>query len=86
MKKWLSLFVICLLLLAAGSAFAADKIVVRVAHTIAPDSHYNKGLEHLGQLLSEALERTDGASDIPLPPSSAPSGTPSKESPWEPWR
>ena len=54
MKKWLSLFVICLLLLAAGSAFAADKIVVRVAHTIAPDSHYNKGLEHLGQLLSEA--------------------------------
>ena len=54
MKKWLSLFVLCLLLLAAGSAFAADKIVVRVAHTIAPDSHYNKGLEHLGQLLSEA--------------------------------
>lgn len=54
MKKWLSLFVLCLLLLAAGSAFAADKIDVRVAHTIAPDSHYNKGLEHLGQLLSEA--------------------------------
>ena len=54
MKKWLSLFVLCLVVLAAGSAFAADKIVVRVAHTLAPDSHYNKGLEHLGQLLSEA--------------------------------
>ncbi len=56
MKKWLSLFVLCLLVFAAGSAFAADKIVVRVAHTIAPDSHYNKGLEHLGQLLSEATK------------------------------
>lgn len=56
MKKWLSLFIVCLLLLAAGSAFAADKIVVRVAHTIAPDSHYNKGLEHLGQLLNEATK------------------------------
>ena len=54
MKKVLALFIACTLLLAAGAAFAADKIVVRVAHTIAPDSHYQAGLEHLGKLLDEA--------------------------------
>jgi tripartite ATP-independent transporter DctP family solute receptor len=56
MKKVLALFVVCVLLLAAGAAFAADKIVVRVAHTIAPDSHYQAGLEHLGKLLDEATK------------------------------
>jgi tripartite ATP-independent transporter DctP family solute receptor len=40
-------------LLSAGAALAADKVVVRVAHTLAPDSHYNKGLIHLGELLEE---------------------------------
>ncbi len=54
MKKVLALFIACMLLLSAGAAFAADKIVVRVAHTIAPDSHYQAGLEHLGKLLDEA--------------------------------
>ncbi|MCF7934721.1 MAG: TRAP transporter substrate-binding protein [Synergistales bacterium] len=42
----------------AGIAFAADEpTVLRVAHTIAPDSHYQKGLEHLDKLLKE---KTDG--------------------------
>ena len=54
MKKLLCLVAVCLVLFAAGTALAADKIVVRVAHTLAPDSHYNKGLEHLGKLLNEA--------------------------------
>ena len=54
MKKLLCLVAVCLVLFAAGTALAAEKIVVRVAHTIAPDSHYNKGLEHLGKLLGEA--------------------------------
>lgn len=54
MKKVLALFVVCVLLLAAGAAFAADKIVVRVNHTLAPDSHYHIGLENFGKMLSEA--------------------------------
>ena len=63
MKKVMSLFLVCLFLFAAGSAFAADKTVIRVAHTIAPDSHYNKGLEYLGNLLAEA---TDGQIEVQI--------------------
>ena len=54
MKKFLLVFALFLVVLSAAAAPAADKITVRVAHTIAPDSHYQKGLEHLGKLLDEA--------------------------------
>jgi len=53
-KKFLLVFALFLVVLSAAAAPAADKITVRVAHTIAPDSHYQKGLEHLGKLLDEA--------------------------------
>jgi len=54
LKKIVVLFVLtAFVLLSAGAALAADKVVVRVAHTLAPDSHYNKGLIHLGELLEE---------------------------------
>ena len=54
MKKLLCLFTVAMVILGAGTALAEEKIIVRVAHTIAPDSHYNKGLEHFGKLLDEA--------------------------------
>ena len=54
MKKALFVVVAVLfLVLSLGSAFAADKVVLRVGHTIAPDSHYQKGLEHFASLLKE---------------------------------
>jgi len=62
MKKVLSLLIVCVFVLfSAGAVFAADKIVVRVAHTLAPDSHYNMGLLHLGELLKE---RTNGEIEV----------------------
>lgn len=54
MKKFLLVFALFLVVLSAAAAPANDKIVVRVAHTIAPDSHYQMGLEHFGKLLEEA--------------------------------
>ena len=54
MKKFLLVFALFLVVLSAAAAPANDKIVVRVAHTIAPDSHYQMGLEHFGKLLDEA--------------------------------
>lgn len=57
MKKIVALLIVSVFVLfSAGVALSADKIVVRVAHTIAPDSHYNMGLLHLGELLKEKTE------------------------------
>ena len=54
MKKALfAVIAVLFLVLSLGSAFAADKVVLRVGHTIAPDSHYQKGLEHFASLLKE---------------------------------
>jgi tripartite ATP-independent transporter DctP family solute receptor len=53
-KRFMTALFIFLALFSAASAMANDKIVVRVAHTIAPDSHYQMGLEHFGKLLNEA--------------------------------
>ena len=54
MKKALfAVVAVLFLVLSLGSAFAADKVVLRVGHTIAPDSHYQKGLEHFASLLKE---------------------------------
>lgn len=63
MKKLLCLFTVALVLLAAGTAFAAEKIVVRLNHTLAPDSHYHKGLEYFGELLDKA---TDGQVELQI--------------------
>lgn len=54
MKRFLLVFTLLAVVLSAGAAAADDKIVVRVAHTLAPDSHYHIGLENFGKLLDEA--------------------------------
>lgn len=62
MKKIVALLLVAAFVMcSAGAVLAADKIVVRVAHTIAPDSHYNMGLLHLGELLNE---RTKGQIEL----------------------
>jgi len=54
MKKALfAVVAVLFLVLSLGSALAADKVVLRIGHTIAPDSHYQKGLEHFASLLKE---------------------------------
>ena len=40
---------------------ASAKTIIRVAHTIAPDSHYNQGLLHLNELLKE---KTNGEIEL----------------------
>jgi tripartite ATP-independent transporter DctP family solute receptor len=57
MLKKIGIFVLTLALCVSVGQMASAKTVLRVAHTIAPDSHYHQGLLHLGKLLEE---RTNG--------------------------
>lgn len=61
-KKYVVILLVVLIIMGLSMfSFASDKLVIRVAHTIAPDSHYNQGLLYLGNLLKE---RTNGEIEL----------------------
>lgn len=67
LKKFSVILVLILMFLAFSNfAFASNKVVIRVAHTLAPSSHYHQGLLYLKKLLSE---RTNGEIELQIYPS-----------------
>ncbi|PIE34086.1 C4-dicarboxylate ABC transporter substrate-binding protein [candidate division KSB3 bacterium] len=61
MFKKMSILLLVVALCVSVGQIALAKTVIRVAHTIAPDSHYNQGLLKLGELLKE---RTNGELEL----------------------
>ncbi len=61
MFKKMSMLLLVVALCVSVGQIALAKTVIRVAHTIAPDSHYNQGLLKLGELLKE---RTNGELEL----------------------
>jgi len=63
-KKYIVILLVVLMFMGLSMfSFASDKIVIRVAHTTAPDSHYHQGLLYLGNLLKE---RTNGGIELQI--------------------
>lgn len=70
-KKILSVLLIAMLILAVAGCSANDEaaqegpkeVTMRIAHTLAPDSHYNKGLEKYKELVES---KSNGAIKVEL--------------------
>lgn len=63
MLKKVGIMMLVVALCVSLGQIASAKTVIRVAHTIAPDSHYNEGLMYLDKLLKE---RTNGEIELEI--------------------